>query len=349
MENTLDRLDAETVLVTGAGGYIGCVLVDMLLERGAKVVAVDRFFFGVDTLKDHFENDRLTIVKKDIRDMDAGDFKGVTSVLDLAAFSNDPAGDLNPELTWDVNHHGRTNVAKAAKEAGVARFVMSSTCSIYGAAEDGISDETSPANPVSVYAQSNYQAETALFEMSDTDFTTASLRNATVFGVSKRMRFDLVVNLMTLNAYEKGKIVIMGGGKQWRPLVHVQDVCRGLIALMTADSGVVNGRCYNIGIGNYQVRTIGAIVREIVPFPVDIQIAPDDPDRRDYRVSFDRLKNDVGFEATVSIEDGVKEVYNALKYGDIENTAECSTVKWYKHILDAQKLIENIQLNGRLL
>jgi len=342
-------LGTETVLVTGAGGYIGSVLVGMLLQQGAKVVALDRFFFGQNPLKEFTDNTNLIIRKKDIRDLTPDDFSGITSVLDLAAFSNDPAGDLNPSLTWDVNRDGRTNVARAAKKAGVARFVMSSTCSIYGAAEDGISDETSPANPLSVYAKSNYAAETALFEMGDSGFAVTSLRNATVFGASPRMRFDLVVNLMTLNAFEKGSIVIMGGGKQWRPLVHVRDVCRGLIALMTAPADVVNSQCYNIGIGNYQVRTIGAIVREIVPFGVTMQIAPDDPDNRNYRVSFDRLKTEVGFEATVTIEDGVREVYNALKFGDIENAPDCSTVKWYKHILDAQKLLASIELNGRLL
>ncbi len=347
MDNT--NLSNETVLVTGGGGYIGSVLVGILLQQGAKVIVLDRFFFGLDTLKDHIGNENLTVSKKDIRDLTPDDFAGVTSVLDLAAFSNDPAGDLNPSLTWDVNRDGRNNVARAAKKAGVARFVMASTCSIYGAAEDGISDETSPANPLSTYAKSNYAAETALFEMGNSDFTTTSLRNATVFGASPRMRFDLVVNLMTLNAFEKGAIVIMGGGKQWRPLVHVRDVCHGLIALMTAPADVVNGQCYNIGIGNYQVRTIGSIVREIVPFGVTMQIAPDDPDNRNYRVSFDRLKNDIGFEATVTIEDGVREVYNALKFGEIENRPDCSTVKWYKHILDAQKLLASIELNGRLL
>ncbi len=342
-------MKSETVMVTGAGGYIGSVLVDMLLERGNAVVAVDRFFFGEDILEPFIQNDQLQIIKKDIRDLGRSDFEGLSAVYDLAAFSNDPAGDLDPQLTWNVNHIGRHNVAIAAKEAGVPRYVMSSTCSIYGAAGDGISDETSPPNPVSVYAQSNHKAETDLLAMCDENFVAASLRNATVFGVSRRMRFDLVVNLMVLSAFEKGRIVITGGGKQWRPLVHVRDVCEGLIALTEAPPEAVNGKCFNIGFGNFQVRSIASIVRETIPFPINIDIAPDDPDRRNYRVSFDRLRDEVGFAASRSIEDGVREVYEALKYGDVENIPKCSTVSWYRHILEAQKLVASVELDGRLL
>ena len=344
-------LAGKTFLVTGAGGYIGCVLVDQLLDRGATVRAVDRFYFGQDVLDDSEmpNRDNLEIVKTDIRDLTPKDCEGVDIVLDLAALSNDPSGDLHPDLTWSINSAGRRGLAAVAKEAGVPRYVMSSTCSIYGAAENKVSDEKSPANPISVYAKSNYEAETAILAMNDAGFTTTALRNATVFGLSRRMRFDLIVNLMTLTAFEKGQITIMGGGRQWRPLVHVTDVARGLIHLALADADKVGGKFFNIGIGSFQVLTVAAIVREVLPFQVQLNMAPDDPDRRNYRVSAARLRDELGFEATVSLEEGVAEIYEALKMGRISNTPKCSTVNWYRHILDARALLDEVELNGRLI
>lgn len=346
-----NSLSGKTVLVTGAGGYIGCVLVDELLALGAEVRALDRFFFGQNLLFGDQAADQkgLSVIKKDIRDVTPQDFDGVDVVLDLAALSNDPSGDLDPSLTWSINGDGRKTLAEVAKSAGVQRYVMSSTCSIYGAAETGLSEENSPPNPISIYAKSNHESESKILSMDDENFTTTALRNATVFGLSRRMRFDLVVNLMTLSAFEKGKITIMGGGRQWRPLVHVRDVARGLICLATADAKIVRGRIYNIGVGNFQVKTIAAIVREVLPFQVQLEIAPDDPDRRNYRVSFDRMKDELGFVPEVSLEDGVAEVYEALKMGVTENNQRCSTVNWYRHLLNAKELLEEIELDGRLL
>lgn len=344
-------LSGQTFLVTGAGGYIGCVLTDELLARGAKVKAYDRFYFGLKPLMGDRDSvpANLTVVKKDIRDVEPSDFEGVDVVLDLAALSNDPSGDLDPGLTMSINSEGRRHFAEVAKAAGIKRYVMSSTCSIYGAAEDGMSNESSPPNPVSIYAKSNHESESAILAQSDENFTSCSLRNATVFGLSRRMRFDLVVNLMTLSAFEKGQITIMGGGRQWRPLVHVKDVVRGLICLATADKNIVSGNVYNIGVGNYQVMTIAAIVREVLPFQVQLQTAPDDPDRRNYRVNFSRMKNELGFECETTLEDGIREIYEALKMGETENTLRCSTVKWYSHLLDAKALLQEVELDGRLL
>lgn len=345
------NLNGRKVLVTGAGGYIGCVLTDMLLESGADVVAYDRFFFGERTLINGFQpgDDHLEIIKKDIRDASPKDFDGVDIVIDLAALSNDPAGDLDPELTWSINSEGRRHFAAMAKEAGVRRYVMSSTCSIYGAAENGLCNEQSPPNPISVYAKSNFECEKVVRELNGPGFTTCALRNATVFGLSRRMRFDLVVNLMTLSAFENGQITVMGGGRQWRPLVHVKDVAGALIRLATADADIVGGEVYNIGVGNFQVKTIAAIVREVLPFPVQLQIAPDDPDRRNYAVKFNRLKDDLGFEAQYDIEYGVREIYEALKLGQVENGPRCSTVGWYRHLLEAKSILQEVELNGRLL
>lgn len=339
----------EHVLVTGAGGYIGCIMVEELLARGYEVTALDRYFFGIDNLGDSRANERLHIVRKDVRDVEAADFEGVHAVFDLASLSNDPCGDLDPGMTLAINHQGRARVAAKAKAAGVARYVLASSCSVYGDGGGELLTETSPTTPQTVYARCNLLAEESAFELADESFTASALRNATVFGVAPRMRFDLVINIMTLHAYERNKILVLGGGRQWRPLIHVRDVARSFIAVMKAPSEAVNGKAFNNGVTNMQVRTVAAVVRESLPFPIQIEIAPDDPDKRDYRVSFDQLAQAVGFRAQTTVEEGVKEVYDALKYGTIEPSLRTSTVRWYRTILEAKQLLDDVMLDGRLL
>ena len=338
----------ECVLVTGAGGYIGSVLVAELLERGYAVRALDRFFFGEQTLDPYAAHPKLTLIKSDVRDVTAADLAGVDAVCDLAALSNDPCGNLDPELTRAINHRGRCRVAEAAKQAGAKRYVLSSSCSIYGDGGGAKCDERRAPNPLTTYAESNLNAENDVFALADEGFCVTALRNATVFGASPRMRFDLVVNLMTLHAFEMARITVMGGGKQWRPLVHVRDVARSFASVLTAPRETVNGEIFNVGAGNFQIRTVAAIVREVLPFPVEIQVAPDDADRRDYNVAFDKLPSVVGFRPETTVEDGIREIYEALKFGELENSPRCSTVGWYRNIIDAKQLLDTIALNGRI-
>jgi nucleoside-diphosphate-sugar epimerase len=339
----------KTVLVTGAGGYIGSVLTKYLLENGYRVIALDRFFFGEETLTDVKGNPRLTVLKKDIRDIALADLSGVYAVCDLAALSNDPSGDLDPELTLGINQAGRVHVAETAKRAGVLRYVLSSSCSVYGHGHDVAMHEDAPKAPLTTYARANLAAEQEALALSDGNFCATAVRNATVFGLSPRMRFDLVVNVMTLHAVERGKITIMGGGRQWRPLIHVRDAARAFEAVIEAPAEQVGGEVYNIGKENAQVLSIAYIVREVLPFPLQIEVAPDDPDRRDYNVSFAKASQQLGFEATSSIADGVREIYEALKMGVVDVGPKTSTVRWYRNIIDAHKLIESVTLNGRLL
>lgn len=337
------------VLVTGAGGYIGNILVRQLLSHDYQVVAFDRYYFGSDPLQDLEDSPALEIVKKDIRDANEQDFESVDVVCDLAALSNDPSAEIDPGMTHEVNYDGRINVATRAKAAGVKRYILSSSCSVYGTGHSSELTEQSPTGAITAYAKSSLGAEEQTLALADGTFYASALRNATVFGLSNRMRFDLVINLMTLHAVKKGRIIVMGGGKQWRPLIHVRDVARAFQAVLESPGEKVNGEVFNVGLRNYQVSSLAYIVREALPFPVTVELAPDDADKRNYNVSFDKAREVIGYEAVVDIPTGVEEIYDALKFGRVDDGPKTSTVGWYRGILDAEKLLENVRLGDRIL
>jgi len=209
--------------------------------------------------------------------------------------------------------------------------------------------ESLPPETLTAYASANLSAERSILPLAGPDFTVSVLRQATVFGLSRRMRFDLVINLMTLNAVQKNKIFIMGGGQQWRPIIHVADTARGFICILEADPALVNGEVFNVGDTNLQVHSLANIVRENLPFPVEMEVIPDDPDKRTYNVSFDKINRVLGFKTKLSPADGVREIYEALKLGRTGPYPNTYTVKWYKQILDAHALINRVMLNGRLI
>jgi nucleoside-diphosphate-sugar epimerase len=337
------------VLVTGAGGYIGTQLVKDLLAKGHQVIAFDRYFFGMETLKEVIGNENLEIVKQDIRDVTEKDFKGVEIVCDLACLSNDPAGEIDPKLTYEINRDGRIKVADLAKRAGVQKYIISSSCSVYGQGDNNLLTEESKTNPVSVYAESTLQAEQQNLGIADKNFTVTALRNATVFGLSNRMRFDLVVNLMTLSAFQKNQIIVMGGGQQWRPLVHISDVSRAFINVISSKPEIINEQIFNIGLNNFQIKNLAYIVREQLNFPISIDIAPDDADKRNYNVIFEKASKVLNFKASTSINVGVQEIYQALKSGTIDVGIKTVTVQWYKNILEAKLLLDSISLGDRIL
>jgi nucleoside-diphosphate-sugar epimerase len=337
------------VMVTGAGGYIGTQLVRDLVKAGHEVTAVDRFFFGKETLSEFIVNKQVTKKQKDIRDLDQNDFKGHDAVCDLACLSNDPAGEIDPKLTYQINRDGRIHVAKTAKQAGVEKYIISSSCSVYGKGEEPQLSETSKTNPISVYAKSTLEAEQENLSIADNNFSVTSLRNATVFGLSTRMRFDLVVNLMTFTAFQKGRIIVMGGGLQWRPLVHLSDVSRAFIAVISSKQNLINQEIFNVGLDNFQIKNLAYLVREELPFPVEIEIAPDDADKRDYNVVFQKASEKIGFKAEVGVTQGITEIYLALKSGKVDTSDKTITVKWYKNIQEAKQLVDLISLNGRVI
>jgi nucleoside-diphosphate-sugar epimerase len=337
------------VVVTGAAGYIGTQLVRDLLQNGHEVLGVDRLFFGNNAIEDFQRNPKFTLLKKDIRDLNQNDIKGFEIVCDLACLSNDPAGEIDPELTYQINRDGRVHVANISKQAGVEKYILSSSCSVYGSGESSNLTEESSTNPISVYAKSTFEAEQKSFALSDANFSVTALRNATVFGLSTRMRFDLVVNLMTISAFRNRRILVMGGGLQWRPLVHLSDVSQAFQNVINSEREIVNGEIFNIGLSNYQIKQIAYIVREQLPFSVDVEIAPDDADKRNYNVNFDKANEKLKFKPKVTIELGVREIYNALKNDSVDTSLRTNTVGWYKHILESKKLIDEVTNNGRII
>jgi nucleoside-diphosphate-sugar epimerase len=337
------------VLVTGAGGYIGTQLVRDLVKSGYEVTAVDRFFFGKEPIGEFIGNKQVTIKQKDIRDLNQNDFRGHDAVCDLACLSNDPAGEIDPQLTYSINRDGRIHVAKTAKLAGVKKYIISSSCSVYGKGEEPQLSENSKTNPISVYAKSTLEAEQQNLSIADKNFSVTALRNATVFGLSTRMRFDLVVNLMTLTAFQKGRIIVMGGGLQWRPLVHVSDVAKAFINVIGEKKEIVNQEIFNIGLDNFQIRTLAYLVREELPFNVEIDVAPDDADKRDYNVVFKKAEEIIGFKAGVGVNQGIAEIYLALKSGNVDVGPKTVTVQWYRNILEAKSLLDSVRLDGRVI
>jgi nucleoside-diphosphate-sugar epimerase len=337
------------VMVTGAGGYIGTQLVRDLVKNGHEVTAVDRFFFGKEPLSEFVGNKLVTIKQKDIRDLEQNDFKGHDAVCDLACLSNDPAGEIDPHLTYSINRDGRIHVAKTAKSAGVEKYIISSSCSVYGKGDEPQLSENSKTNPISVYAKSTLEAEQQNLSIADSNFSVTALRNATVFGLSTRMRFDLVVNLMTLTAFQKGRIIVMGGGLQWRPLIHISDVSNAFLTVLGAEKETINNEIFNIGLDNFQIRNLAYLVREELPFPIEIDLAPDDADKRDYNVVFKKAQDRLGYTAQTNIIEGVKEIYLSLLSGKVDVGPKTVTVQWYRNIIEAKELIDSVSINGRII
>jgi nucleoside-diphosphate-sugar epimerase len=319
------------VLVTGCGGYIGTTLVPFLLKNGYNIRCLDRFFFGDDVISHFSSNQNVEIIKGDIRTVDKSIMNGVDAVVDMASLSNDPSGDLNPELTLSINYKGRARIAKMAKESGVNKYILMSSCSVYGFRDD-IADEESEPNPLTTYAKANLLAEKEILPLSSKNFHPTALRLSTVFGPSKRMRFDILVNGMTLNAYLEGKITVMRDGTQKRPLVHVFDVARAIHkALQTNDK--ISGEIINIGHENlnYRVIDVAKIVKKVTSGEITMY---GDPDTRSYAVKFKKARELLGFEPLFNVEDGVKQIYHELLIGNLRQDPRWITVKWYKYLIE---------------
>lgn len=334
------------ILVTGNNGYIGKVLVKSLIDKEYDVTGYDTNYF-IDC---EFFNDNLNIkqITKDIRDVSEKDLYGIDVICHLAALSNDPIGNLNPKLTDDINHKASIKLAKLAIKSDVEKFIYSSSCSLYGIADEKASTEESHQNPITAYAKSKVDTEIDLKNLSNEKFSPIFLRNSTAYGLSPMMRFDLVLNNLCGWAFTTGKIKIMSDGTPWRPLVHVEDICKAFIAIIESSNDIVHNQAFNVGQNkeNYQIKDIAEVVKKVFP-DCDIEYTFEHgSDSRTYNVSFDKISKLKNFKPQWNIEKGAKELFNTFEKYDL--TIDDFENKKYTRLKQLQFLLDNKKINDDL-
>lgn len=334
----------KEILVTGHNGFIGSLLVKLLIEKGYRVTGLDTNFFNSDCELFHEKND-IKIINKDIRQINEADLQGIDAVCHLAALSNDPLGKLNPELTFEINFKSSVRLAELCKKVGVSKFIYSSSCSLYGKAGDDALTEQAVFNPITAYAKSKVMTEEHVLPMGDEKLCVTSLRNATAYGISAKLRLDLVVNNLVGWALVTSEIRILSDGTPWRPIVHAEDIARAFIAVIEAPVDRVNQQAFNVGIDteNYRVKEIAEAVAEMIPHCDIVITGEHGSDTRSYRVDFGKIKKQLpGFKPAWNLKKGIHQIHeNYLRYKmDDEkfNGRYFIRLKQIQHLLNKEKI-----------
>ncbi len=335
------------VLVTGHKGYIGTVMVPMIQAAGHEVVGLDSDLYRNSTYGELVQDLREII--KDIRDIEKDDLHGIDAIVHLAGLSNDLLGDLNPELTYDINHKASVRLASMAKDLGIRRYIFASSCSNYGAAGDNMQTETAELHPVTAYAKSKVLVERDVRELASDDFTPTFMRNATAYGMSPRIRFDVVLNNLTAWAYTTGQVYLKSDGSPWRPLVHIEDISRAVIAALAAPRENIHNESFNVGLNseNYRIRELAEFVRDTVP-NCDLAFADGaEPDKRNYRVDFGKYATTFpDFPLQWSAKAGAEDIYQSYRRIGL-NKDDYEGPK-YKRIAQLKELLASGQLDENL-
>jgi len=335
------------VLVTGHTGYIGSRLTPMLLAAGHEVTGLDTDLFRDCTFTGELAD--VPHLRKDVRDVTIKDVEGFDAIIHLAALSNDPLGDYDPGLTEAINDQASVKIATFAKQAGVSRFLFASSCSNYGSAGEAFMTEDSPLDPITPYGVSKVAVERAVGPLTDDSFCPVFLRASTAYGVSPRLRFDIVLNNLVAWAFTTGKVLLKSDGTPWRPVVHVEDICRAYLALLETPTEIVRGRAYNIGTTteNYQIRDLAMTVAEVVP-NCEVTFADDAaPDKRCYRVDCNRIAREVpAFKPQWTIRRGAEELYEA--YRQVGLTLEDFEGQRFQRIAHVKHLVSSGALDRSL-
>jgi nucleoside-diphosphate-sugar epimerase len=322
----------QTILVTGGAGYIGSVLVRELLKEGYGVRVFDALYFGKQSLSEI--EDRIEIIQGDVRRFPESVLKGCSAVIHMGSLSNDPTADFDPKANHEINCEGTRLIAEACKKAGVKRMTFASSAAVYGFQVGEIANEDAKTNPQSEYSRSKLDAERVLLSLADGSFCPVILRQATVYGLSSRMRWDLVVNTMTKDAFSRNKIAVFCEGENWRPLVSVNDVARAHIRCMEAPQSDVHGQIFNLVHDNLMILELAGVMKAYLhkKKKIEVDVVSGEKESRSYRISGEKMKKVLGFEPRLSIGDAVNEIYSAVlmgRYADFENPIYYN-IKWMK-------------------
>lgn len=332
------------ILVTGTEGYIGSVLAPLLMQRGYEVLGVDTGYFKAGCLYDGSTPVPKTL-NRDLRHLTARDFEGVEAVVHMAELSNDPAGQLAPNITYDINHKGSVHIATLAKAAGVQRFIYMSSCSVYGVSTQNALTEEDAVNPQTAYAMCKVLVENDLKAIADDNFSPTFLRNASVFGASPRIRFDIVLNTLAGLAWTANEINLTSNGMPWRPLVHVLDVCKAIVCAIEAPRSGVHNQTFNVGdnANNYQVRDIAETIAEVFQ-GCRVIYGSESPDNRNYRVSFDKINQILpGFKCDWNARQGAQQLRDV--FSQIDMTVDTFKFRGFTRLKQLEYLIQTQQID----